>query len=133
MRKILLILFSMVAVQAWGEDEISPAAVATIRGVVLDETGAPLPGASVWVKGSTIGAGTNTQGEFTLSLRKSGPQVLRFSFTGYKPQEYTWDGKENKVLTIRLEPSLNSLDEVVITGTRTPKPLKEAPVLTQVI
>ncbi|HIX03929.1 MAG TPA: TonB-dependent receptor [Candidatus Odoribacter faecigallinarum] len=133
MRKILLILFSMVAVQAWGEDEISPAAVATIRGVVLDETGVPLPGASVWVKGSTIGAGTNTQGEFTLSLRKSGPQVLRFSFTGYKPQEYTWDGKENKVLTIRLEPSLNSLDEVVITGTRTPKPLKEAPVLTQVI
>ena len=123
----------MLAFAASAEEETSSAVVATIRGVVLDETGAPLPGASVWVKGSTIGAGTNANGEFVLSLRKSGRQVLRFSFTGYKPQEYTWDGQEDKVLTIRLEPSVNSLDEVVITGTRTPKPLKEAPVLTQVI
>ncbi len=133
MRKILLICFSLLAFAASAEEETSSAVVATIRGVVLDETGAPLPGASVWVKGSTIGAGTNANGEFVLSLRKSGRQVLRFSFTGYKPQEYTWDGQEDKVLTIRLEPSVNSLDEVVITGTRTPKPLKEAPVLTQVI
>ena len=92
MRKILLICFSLLAFAASAEEETSSAVVATIRGVVLDETGAPLPGASVWVKGSTIGAGTNANGEFVLSLRKSGRQVFRFRFTGYKPKAVTWDG-----------------------------------------
>lgn len=133
MRWIVLFIFSLMVLSVRAEEEVAPATVAAIKGVVLDETGAPLPGASVWVKGSTVGAGTNTKGEFVLSLRKSGRQVLRFSFTGYKPQEYVWDGQEDLNLTIRLEPSQNSLEEVVVTGTRTPKPLKEAPVLTRVI
>lgn len=133
MRKLLLILFTLLTEIVWAEGEVSPAVVCTIKGVVLDENGAPLPGASVWVKGSTIGAGTNTQGEFLLKLRSSGEQVLRFSFTGYKPQEFVWNGQEGESLVIRLEPAQNSLEEVVVTGTRTPKPLKEVPVLTQVI
>ncbi len=133
MRRILLFVLSLVVLSVRAEVEIAPTMVATIKGVVLDETGAPLPGASVWVKGTTIGAGTNTKGEFVLSLRKSGQQVVCFSFTGYKPQERAWNGQEDLDLTIRLEPSPNSLEEVVVTGTRTPKPLKEAPVLTRVV
>ena len=133
MRGLLWFILSLTALSVRAEEEIAPATVATVRGVVLDETGAPLPGASVWLKGTTVGAGTNAKGEFVLALRKSGQQVLRFSFTGYKPQEYVWEGKEDADLTIRLEPARNSLDEVVITGTRTPKPLKEVPVLTRVI
>ena len=133
MRGLLWFILSLAALSVRAEEEIAPATVATVRGVVLDETGAPLPGASVWLKGTTVGAGTNAKGEFVLALRKSGQQVLRFSFTGYKPQEYVWEGKEDADLTIRLEPARNSLDEVVITGTRTPKPLKEVPVLTRVV
>ena len=133
MRGLLWFILSLTALSVRAEEEIAPATVATVRGVVLDETGAPLPGASVWLKGTTVGAGTNAKGEFVLALRKSGQQVLRFSFTGYKPQEYVWEGKEDADLTIRLEPARNSLDEVVITGTRTPKPLKEVPVLTRVV
>lgn len=72
MRRILLFVLSLVVLSVRAEVEIAPTMVATIKGVVLDETGAPLPGASVWVKGTTIGAGTNTKGEFVLSLRKSG-------------------------------------------------------------
>ncbi len=121
------------ALSARAEEETLPSAVALVQGVVLDEGGMPLAGASVWVKGTTVGAGTNARGEFVLALRKSGRQVLRFSFTGYQPQEVVWEGKEDAELTIRLEPSCNSLDEVVITGTRTPKPLKEVPVLTRVV
>lgn len=115
------------------EEEAVPMTVATVKGVVLDEAGAPLPGASVWVKGTTVGAGTNAKGEFVLALRKSGAQVLWFSFTGYRPQEYAWDGKSDAELAIRLVPAQNSMEEVVVTGTRTPKPLKEVPVLTRVI
>lgn len=133
MQKILWFVFVLLALPVWAEEETAPVVVCTIRGVVLDEAGAPLPGASVWVKGTTIGAGTNAQGEFAIALRKFGSQVLRISFVGYKTQEYTWNGDESAVVTIRLQEARNSMDEVVITGTRTPKPLKEAPVLTRVI
>ena len=87
MRGLLWFILSLAALSVRAEEEIAPATVATVRGVVLDETGAPLPGASVWLKGTTVGAGTNAKGEFVLALRKSGQQVLRFSFTGYKPQD----------------------------------------------
>ncbi len=133
MRRIVLFIVLWMALSARAEEETLPSAVALVQGVVLDEGGMPLAGASVWVKGTTVGAGTNARGEFVLALRKSGRQVLRFSFTGYQPQEVVWEGKEDAELTIRLEPSCNSLDEVVITGTRTPKPLKEVPVLTRVV
>lgn len=133
MRKVLLFIFSLTVLCVRAEEEVVPAPVVTVRGVVLDETGAPLPGASVWVKGTTVGAGTNAKGEFVLALRRSERQVLRFSFTGYRPQEYVWDGTADADWTVRLEPSRNSLEEVVVTGTRTPKPLKEAPVLTRVV
>ena len=105
----------------------------TIKGVVLDETGTALPGASIIVEGTTIGAGTNAKGEFTLQLREKGAQRLRISFTGYETQEYLVDASDNSLVTIRLTPSENLLTEVVVTGSHTEKPLKETPVLTRVI
>ena len=104
-----------------------------IRGVVLDEDGTPLPGASVIVVGTTIGAGTNTQGEFTLSLRDKRAAVLRASFIGYTPTEYRTKSDENDRIVIQMKPTQSSLEEVVVTGTRTEKPLKDVPVLTRVI
>ena len=126
MWKIQWFVFVLLALPVWAEEETAPIVVCTVRGVVLDETGAPLPGASVWVKGSTIGAGTNAKGEFVIALRESGRKVLRVSFVGYKTQEYTWNGDESKSVTIRLQKASNSMDEVVVTGTRTPKPLKDS-------
>lgn len=133
MRIGILIIFCLLVLPLCAEEEESPVVALTIRGVVLDENGTPLPGASVWVQGTTIGAGTNTRGEFVLTLRKGGRQVLRFSFTGYSPREYVVEGDSEEPLTIRLTPAQNALDEVVVTGTRTPKPLKEVAVLTRVI
>lgn len=132
-QRLVVVLFCLFSLFVKAEEEQSPGMAITITGIVLDEQGNPLPGASVWVKGSTIGAGTNAKGEFNLSLRKGGRQVLRFSFTGYTPQEYTFEQEVVSPLIIRLKPAENALDEVVITGTRTPKPLKEVPVLTRVI
>lgn len=133
MHRLIIVLLCLLALGAQAEEEESPVIACTVTGVVLDESGNPLPGASVWVKGSTIGAGTNSDGKFNLSLRKGGQQILRFSFTGYIPQEYVLEQEVTVPLIIRLKPAENSLDEVVITGTRTPKPLKEVPVLTRVI
>lgn len=106
----------------------------TIRGKVVDETGMPLPGASVSVAGTAIGAGTNTQGEFILTLTaEEAAHTLRASFIGYQPTEYTLKRSERNNIVLRLAASNSALDEVVVTGTRTEKPLKDVPVLTRVI
>jgi outer membrane receptor for ferrienterochelin and colicins len=104
----------------------------TFRGVVVDETGSALTGASVRVAGTTLGAGTNAKGEFSVRL-KEGKYTLVVSFTGYATQEYPVTVPQKEALTCRLQPSDNDLDEVVVTGTRTEKPLKDVPVLTRVI
>ena len=56
-----------------------------IEGVVVDESGTPLPGASVKITGTTFGAGTNTQGEFVLRVEDTAKRTLRVSFVGYDP------------------------------------------------
>ena len=53
--------------------------------------------------------------------------------TGYEPQEREVTPGVDSLYHFVLEPSNNALNEVVITGTRTLKPLKDVPVLTRVI
>lgn len=107
-----------------------------IEGVVVDEAGEPLPGAAVRLVGTTFGAGTNTQGEFSIRVRNDDPCVLRVSFMGYEPTETTVTPSANKgewKVKIALRAATNSLDEVVVTGLFMEKPLKDVPVLTRVI
>ena len=99
--------------------------VRKIKGIVLDEKGAPLPGASIQVIGTTIGAGTNTLGEFSLSLQSpkwlvlAGPVLWATRRWTIPPPNTT-----TRRIVIRLCPTLSSLDEIVVTGTRSEKPLE---------
>ena len=104
-----------------------------VKGQVLDEKGGPLPGASVWVKGTVVGAGTDVNGMFSFKMSTRERCVLRVSFTGYRVEERMVTPGTDSVYVFRLQPSDNPLDEVVVTGTRTPKPLKEVPVVTRMI
>ena len=106
-----------------------------IRGVVVDENGQPMPGAAIRVLGSTFGAGTNTSGEFVIKLEDMEERTLRISFMGYEPATVKAVPAENpsKVVSVRLEPARNQLNEVVVTGSFIEKPLKDVPVLTRVI
>ena len=104
-----------------------------IYGVVVDEAGLPLAGASVLVEGTTIGAGTNSDGKFSVELRNPGKKTLRVSFTGYKTKVIAAHTDSSQQLNISLEPSNNLMDEVVVTGVRVEKPLKEIPVITRII
>ncbi|WP_308993915.1 TonB-dependent receptor [Mariniflexile litorale] len=83
----------------------------TINGKILDEAGIPLPGASILLKGSTSGATTDFDGNFSIQAEIG--QTLQISFLGYKTKEIVIDAK---VLTIALEMSTASLDEVLIVG-----------------
>lgn len=58
----------------------------SISGTVTDQTGEPLIGASILVKGTTTGTVTDFDGRYTLSVAE-GRDVLIFSFTGFDPQE----------------------------------------------
>lgn len=130
---ILFLLLVTTTVSVIATDNDKEAVRRTIRGVVLDENGEPLPGASVRVVGTTIGAGTNTNGEFILLLRESGAQTLHVSFTGYIPQKMKVEGTDTKAVSIKMHPAVNELNEIVVTGSRIEKPLKDIPVITRVI
>lgn len=84
----------------------------TCKGVVKDALGEPIIGASVVVKGTTNGAITDFDGNFTLKDVKLG-DVIQVSFIGYKSQEITWDGK---ALNVVLKDDTKTLDEVVVVG-----------------
>ncbi len=83
-----------------------------VSGTVLDEGNAPLPGASVVVKGTSRGMTTDANGKFTLQI--SNGEVLVVSFIGYKPQEVTYNGQTE--LNIQLEQSVIGLEEIVTIG-----------------
>ncbi|WP_299709082.1 TonB-dependent receptor [uncultured Tenacibaculum sp.] len=86
-----------------------------ISGKVVDSTNEPLPGASVVEKGTSNGTSTNFDGLFELTV--SDGAVLVVSFTGFETTEVAVNGKTN--FTIVLKDGVQ-LDEVVITGSRTP-------------
>ena len=81
-------------------------------GVVSDDDGEPLIGATVSVVGTKVSAATNIDGRFTLSNVKPGA-TLRVTYVGYKPTEVKWTGSE---LNITMVSSSTELDEVVVVG-----------------
>ena len=85
----------------------------TVKGVVVDKDGFPLPGASVRLKGTSTVAGTNVNGEFQIAVSGSNP-VLVFSFIGTTTQEVAVTS--NKDLKITLTEDVHALDDVVVTG-----------------
>lgn len=72
----------------------------------------PVVGATVVVKGSTIGTQTDVNGQFTLNLRAG--QVLVVSYLGYQSQEVTVGNSET--ISVVLQAANNTLNEVVVTG-----------------
>lgn len=84
-----------------------------INGTVIDETGQPLPGANIQVKGTNLGTTTDFDGNFSLEIPSS-ESIIVVSYIGYTTQEVSYDGQ--KSLSISLAPSAASLDEVVVIG-----------------
>lgn len=94
--------------------------VQTITGKVTDEKGDALPGATVSLKGATIGTNTDAQGNFTLRIPDGTPNpVLVFSFIGYVLQEVPIGNQS--VVNVQLKGDAKSLNEVVVVGYGTQK------------
>ncbi len=87
----------------------------TISGLVNDENGSPLPGATVQLKGSeTVGAITDFDGNFSISIPSDAEQALIISYIGYLNEEV--DVSNQISITVNLQPDTEALEEVVVVG-----------------
>lgn len=84
----------------------------SLRGRVTDAQGAPLPGASVLIQGTSVGTVTGVDGTYTIDVASDA--VLEFAFFGMKTQVIKVNGR--KVINVTLEDDATTLNEVVIVG-----------------
>ncbi len=100
----------------------------SVSGKVVDaETGEPLIGATLLVEGTSTGAVSDFDGNFTLQTSEQPPFNLVVSYTGYGTQNVEVSGDVDG-LTIQLAFTATGLDEVVIGASRTPERVFESPV-----
>lgn len=98
----------------------------TISGTVVDDSGQPLPGANIIVTGTSTGVVTDFDGGFNLSVSQDPPFSVQASMIGFESAtiEVTTN---NQFLNFVLTEG-TSLDEVVISASRTPERIFESPV-----
>src|SRR5690554_1120578 len=83
-----------------------------ISGVVVDEEGNPLIGATIMVEGTTVGTVTDLAVSYELNVPEDG--VLDFSYVGFDSQKIPVDNRQTINVTLKFNAS--SLDEVVVVG-----------------
>lgn len=84
-----------------------------VSGKVTDSKGQPLIGVTVKVKGTNIGASTNGNGQYSLTL-PDGNNTLVFTYIGYITQEISVDNQTT--IDVRMLEDAKSLDEIVVIG-----------------
>ena len=89
----------------------------TISGTVSDDSGLPLPGATVLLKGTSSGTSTDFDGKYSISTNTGA--TLVYSFVGYKTQEVTV-GSSNTI-NVTMQESASALEEVVVVAYGTQK------------
>jgi TonB-linked SusC/RagA family outer membrane protein len=111
MKNILLILFLFASTSVFAQR-------ITITGTVTDESGNPLPGATVQVKGTTQGSLTDINGQYSLEV--PGPNsIVVISFVGYASQEV--QVLDQTTINVSLKEEILGLEEVVVVGYSTQK------------
>lgn len=84
-----------------------------VSGNVVDESGEPIPGVNIMIKGTTIGVVTAYDGTFNITV-PSPNSILVFSFVGYAPKEIPVDNQTQIKIVMDEESKL--IDEVVVVG-----------------
>mgnify|MGYP003289559860 CR=1 FL=1 len=90
------------------------------RGVVTDQSGLPLPGVAIQVKGTKQGVTTDMNGEYYILVKGVENPVLVFSFVGMETQEVPYKKGQNRV-NVTLKESQQLMEEVVVNGIFTRK------------
>lgn len=112
---LAIALCLLLGFQGYGQNKI------TVKGVVTDDAGMPLAGATVLLKGSTIGAVSDFDGAYEISFSSSSNMVLEYSYVSYIPTSITIKGIGVILHNIALKPDQNELNEVIVVGFGTKK------------
>jgi uncharacterized protein YfaS (alpha-2-macroglobulin family) len=84
-----------------------------VKGTVTDETGEPLPGVNIVVKGSTTGTISDIDGKFSIRIEDPDAKLV-FSYVGYMNEEV--NVAIGSDVSVAMTPDIKSLDEVVVVG-----------------
>ena len=98
----------------------------TISGTVVDDSGQPLPGANIIITGTSTGTVTDFDGGFVLTANQNPPYTVQASMVGFEGGSVDVT-ENNQVINFILNEG-TSLDEVVISASRTPERIFESPV-----
>ena len=105
----------------------------SINGTIVDtEDGAAIPGASVFILGTTNGTATDFDGNFTITTSKDFPIQIEISSLGYTSQIIDVTSADQE-LSIQLELGSDFLDEVIISASRRAEKIVDAPASVSVI
>ena len=97
-----------------------------VTGKVVDESGEALTGASILIKGTSVGAVTDLDGSFSLDYTDAYPFTIEVSYIGFLPKDLEITQATNN-LTIELEEGLLIGQEIVISASRKREKIQEAP------
>jgi TonB-linked SusC/RagA family outer membrane protein len=111
MKNLLMILLFLASTSVFAQR-------ITITGTVSDETGSPLPGATVQVKGTSVGTSSGMDGKYSLDVTGT-DLIMVVSFIGYVTQEIPVQNQT--VINVSLAPELTGLQEVIVVGYGTQK------------
>jgi iron complex outermembrane receptor protein len=120
MKKLLLVAFAMFS-------SVVMFAQTTVSGTVVDSSGEPLPGANIKIERKSVGTNTDFDGKFTMRVTDTPPFNLEISMLGYKTFKVAIT-KNNQVVSATLVENATSLDEIVVSASRTPERIMESPV-----
>ncbi|MEH2795334.1 TonB-dependent receptor [Segatella copri] len=118
---LMMLMASAPAIQAAAATEVSPATTilqqaGKVHGIVVDDSGEPVIGATIKVQGTSNGTISDIDGNFSLDALPDA--TLEISYIGYKTQIVKVTGK---ALKIKLEEDGQALNEVVVVGYGTVK------------
>ena len=120
-KKILLLAFIAFSTTAM-------VAQTTVTGTVTDaKTGETIPGANIKVSRKAVGTNTDFDGNFVLKISENPPFTLEISVLGYKMKKVEIT-KNNQKVSVSLTENETSLDEIVVSASRTPERIMESPV-----
>ncbi len=120
-KKILLIAFVAFS-------SIAMVGQTTVTGTVKDaNTGETLPGANIKISGKALGTTTDFDGNFVLKVTDNPPFTIEVSMLGFQIEKIEIT-KNNQKVEIKLNENETSLDEIVVSASRTPERIMESPV-----
>ena len=99
----------------------------SISGKIKDESGSPMPGVNIVVKGTTDGTVSDINGDFSFSTKQSPPISVRFSFIGYRAQEINFT-ENTSGIEVSMESDPLGLEEIIVTGQGSRDAFMSAPI-----